>query len=167
MPQNMPKNNIDVAIIMGSKSDWETMKNCVDLLREFGISIDYRVLSAHRTPNELADYIEELKKRQTSVIIAAAGLAAHLGGVIASHSLIPVIGVPMNAGSLNGIDALLSMAQMPPGIPVAVMGIGKPGAVNAALFAIQILSIKDNSLIEKLAAYRKTQSEKVLNEKLE
>lgn len=160
-------NKIDVAIIMGSKSDWETMKSCANLLSDFEIKIDYRVLSAHRTPHELSAWMEELTNRGTSVIIAAAGLAAHLGGVIASHSLLPVIGVPMDSGSLRGMDALLSMVQMPPGIPVAVMGIGKPGAVNAALFAIQILSMKDSSLVAKLEAYRKKQAEKVLSEKLE
>ncbi|MDH4263409.1 MAG: 5-(carboxyamino)imidazole ribonucleotide mutase [Spirochaetia bacterium] len=163
----MSENKINVAIVMGSKSDWETMKNCALLLKEFNIKSEHRVLSAHRTPNELMTWLDELKQRECDVIIAAAGLAAHLGGVVASHSLMPVIGVPMDAGSLQGMDALLSMVQMPPGIPVAVMGIGKPGAINAALFAIQILSIKDPSLTTKLIAYRKAQAEKVLNEKLD
>jgi len=164
----MVKNNkIDVAIIIGSKSDWEIMKSSASLLKEFDISFNCRVLSAHRTPGELMSWLDELGSSGTRVIIAAAGLAAHLGGVIASHTLVPVIGVPMDAGSLNGMDALLSMSQMPPGIPVAVMGIGKPGAVNAALFAIQILSTADASLVKKMADYRKEQAKKVLNETLE
>jgi len=158
---------IDVAIVMGSKSDWEVMKNCASLLKEFAIDCESRVLSAHRTPHELAEWLMELHRQKVKIIIAAAGMAAHLGGVIASHTLVPVIGVPMDAGSLHGMDALLSMVQMPPGIPVATMGIGKPGAINAALFAAQILSLNNPELVHKLENYRKKQAEKVLNEKLD
>ncbi|MDH4199529.1 MAG: 5-(carboxyamino)imidazole ribonucleotide mutase [Spirochaetia bacterium] len=163
----MLETNIDAAIIMGSKSDWEIMKNCAGLLNEFQILHDCKILSAHRTPFELTQYLESLGERKTKIIIAAAGLAAHLGGVIASHSVLPVIGVPMNSGSLGGIDALLSMVQMPPGFPVAVMAIGKPGAINAALFAVQILSIENPVLKKKLLEYRERQAQKVLSEKLD
>lgn len=162
----MPE-NVDVAIIMGSKSDWDVMKKCADTLKEFQVPCEARVLSAHRTPHELSLYLESLKAKKTRIIIAAAGLAAHLGGVIASHTILPVIGVPMDAGSMQGMDALLSMVQMPPGIPVGVMAVGKPGAVNAALFAVEILSLQSQELSEKLIGYRKKQAEKVLNEKLD
>jgi 5-(carboxyamino)imidazole ribonucleotide mutase len=158
---------IDVAVIMGSKSDWDVMKKTSETLNDFHIGHECRVFSAHRTPSELSTYLSEIEKNGAKIIIAAAGLAAHLGGVIASESLLPVIGVPMEAGALKGLDALLSMVQMPPGIPVGVMGIGKPGAVNAALYAIHILALNNPDLVTKLKDFRKKQAEKVLTEKLD
>lgn len=160
-------NNIEVAILMGSKSDWAVMENCAKVLADFGVSYDARVLSAHRTPAALMDQMDEYEKNGLRVYIAAAGLAAHLGGVVASHTLLPVLGVPMDAGALQGVDALYSMVQMPPGIPVATLGIGKPGAVNAALYAIAILAVHDEGYRTKLADYRKSQADKVLAEKLD
>ena len=159
--------SVEVAIIMGSKSDWAVMENSAKLLAQFGVSYDARVLSAHRTPEALAEQMETYEKNGLRVYIAAAGLAAHLGGVIASHTLLPVIGVPMDAGTLQGVDALYSMVQMPPGIPVSVMGIGKPGAVNAALYAVSILALAEPAYREKLVVYRKEQAQKVLSEKLD
>jgi len=156
-----------VAVLMGSKSDWDIMKEAVSLLKEFGVDYDVRVLSAHRTPAELLAHIEKLENSGVSAYIAAAGMAAHLGGVVAAHTIKPVIGVPIDSGSLQGIDALLSMVQMPPGIPVATMGIGKPGAKNSALFIVSILANQYPELSTKLVHYRKAQAEKVLGESLE
>ena len=129
-----------VAIIMGSKSDWETMQHAANTLNDFGVPNECRVLSAHRTPEATSEFVAGAMGRGVKVIIAAAGGAAHLAGVTAAHTVLPVLGVPMQSAALNGIDSLLSTVQMPAGIPVATLAIGKPGAINAALFAIAILA---------------------------
>src|SRR5450631_2686530 len=154
-----------VIIIMGSKSDWETMQHADAALTQFGIEHECRVLSAHRTPKETADYVSKADSRGVEVVIAAAGGAAHLAGVSAAHTILPVLGVPMTS-ALNGLDSLLSTAQMPGGIPVGTLAIGKAGATNAALLAIAILSLSRPDLKKKLRQYRTAQSEKVLGEKL-
>lgn len=155
-----------VAVIMGSKSDWDVMKHCCDVLTQFGVPHEKRVLSAHRTPHAAAEFISGADQRGVKVIIAAAGGAAHLAGVAAAHTLLPVLGVPMESASLKGLDSLLSTVQMPGGIPVGTLAIGKPGATNAALLAIAILATNDSTLREKLAAYRAEQTKKILNETL-
>lgn len=155
-----------VAILMGSKSDWEVMKATADTLDQFEISHEARVLSAHRTPKEACAYVEAAEGRGTRVIIAAAGGAAHLAGVCAAHTTLPVLGVPMLGWSMQGMDALLSTAQMPPGIPVGTLAIGKPGATNAALLAVAILATADPALRTRLVAYRASMREKILAEKL-
>ncbi|MES0488682.1 MAG: 5-(carboxyamino)imidazole ribonucleotide mutase [Leptospirales bacterium] len=158
---------MEIAIILGSKSDWAVMESCANTLKEFNIEYDAKIFSAHRTPNELTAYLNDItENKHVKVIIAAAGLAAHLAGVIASHTIVPVIGVPMEAGALKGVDALYSMVQMPPGIPVGTVGIGKPGAINSALFAVSILSVSNNTLKEKIIEYRKKQAEKVLSQQI-
>ena len=151
-----------VAIIMGSKSDMPTVQYCLDILNEFGINYIVKVLSAHRTPNETARFTKEAKDKGIKVIIAAAGMAAHLAGVCASHTTLPVIGIPIESKSLAGIDALFSTVQMPGGIPVACMAIGSSGAKNAAILAAQILALSDKKLQKKLTAYRKKLARKVL-----
>lgn len=151
-----------VTILMGSSSDAEVMKSASDILDEFGITSEVRVLSAHRTPDETREYVVGLEERGVEVIIAGAGYAAHLAGVIASHTVLPVIGVPLPGSALNGVDSLYSTVQMPGGIPVATMTIGKAGAKNAGLFAVQILSRKDSTLVEKLKEYRREMKAKVL-----
>ena len=151
-----------VTILMGSSSDAEVMKSASDILDEFGITSEVRVLSAHRTPDETREYVVGLEERGVEVIIAGAGYAAHLAGVIASHTILPVIGVPLPGSALSGVDSLYSTVQMPGGIPVATMTIGKAGAKNAGLFAVQILSRKDSTLIEKLKEYRREMKAKVL-----
>ncbi|MGC8991734.1 MAG: 5-(carboxyamino)imidazole ribonucleotide mutase, partial [Verrucomicrobiia bacterium] len=155
-----------VAIIMGSKSDWEVMRHARDLLNQFGVPNECRVLSAHRTPHQTAEYISKAEERGFEVIIAAAGGAAHLAGVAAAHTLLPVLGVPMESASLKGIDSLLSTVQMPGGIPVGTFAIGKPGALNAALFAVAILAGKRPELRDKLRAYRADMAAKILAEVL-
>jgi 5-(carboxyamino)imidazole ribonucleotide mutase len=150
-----------VGVIMGSSSDWDTMKHADRVLTEFGVPHECRVMSAHRTPDLTSEYVGSAKERGLKVIIAAAGGAAHLAGVTAAHTLLPVLGVPIQSAALNGLDALLSTVQMPGGIPVATLAIGKAGAVNAALFAIAILAIEDSSLHGKLAAYRKEKADKI------
>ena len=154
-----------VNILMGSKSDWEVMKNASDTLGQFGVAHESRVLSAHRTPHQTAEYVTGAEDRGVEVIIAAAGGAAHLAGVCAAHSLLPVLGVPMES-KLNGLDSLLSTAQMPGGIPVGTLAIGKAGAVNAALLAVAILANKDPELRAKLKKFRADQADKILQEKL-
>jgi len=144
-----------VAIIIGSQSDMETIQAGIDILKEFKVSFDIRVLSAHRTPRELALYTAASQKRGVKVFIAAAGGSAALAGVIASHTTLPVIGVPVETKSLKGLDSLLSTVQMPAGIPVACMAIGSTGAKNAALFAVEILAAFDSRLGVKLANYRR------------
>lgn len=141
-----------VAILMGSKSDADVVKKAEELLDEFGITYETQVISAHRNPNKAKKYARALEDRGVKVVIAAAGLAAHLPGVLASLTVLPVIGIPVQAGPLNGQDALYSIVQMPPGIPVASVGIGN--SRNAALLAIQILSTADSSLREKMKSYR-------------
>jgi 5-(carboxyamino)imidazole ribonucleotide mutase len=155
-----------VAVIMGSKSDWDVMKHCCDVLTHFGVPHEKKVLSAHRTPHAAVEFISGADQRGVKVIIAAAGGAAHLAGVAAAHTLLPVLGVPMESASLKGMDSLLSTVQMPGGIPVGTLAIGKPGATNAALLAIAILALSDTSLHKKLEAYRAAQTEKILNETL-
>ena len=155
-----------VGILMGSKSDWEVMKNASETLEKFGISCECRVLSAHRTPKETSEYVSTAAERGLEVLIAGAGGAAHLAGVAAAHTTLPVLGVPMETASLKGLDSLLSTVQMPGGIPVATFAIGKPGAINAALFAVAILAGKRADLGRKLAAFRAEQASKILSEKL-
>ncbi|MCF7972654.1 MAG: 5-(carboxyamino)imidazole ribonucleotide mutase [Phycisphaerae bacterium] len=151
-----------VAIVMGSDSDLEVMNACVEQFRPFGISPEVRILSAHRTPIEAAEFAEGAAGQGIKVIIAAAGMAAHLAGALAGRTHLPVIGVPLVSGSLGGMDALLSTVQMPPGVPVASMALGKAGAKNAALFAVQILALSDSVLNEKLKAFKVDQQHKVL-----
>ena len=158
---------IQVAIVMGSASDWDVMSNASKLLDKFGIEHESRVLSAHRTPKQLEEFIVEAEKNGTQVFIAGAGLAAALPGVVAAQTTIPVIGVPLIAGSLDGMDALMAIVQMPPGIPVGTVAIGKPGAINAALYAISIMALKDESLAKQLKNYRAEQAEKVLSATLD
>jgi 5-(carboxyamino)imidazole ribonucleotide mutase len=155
--------SIQVAIIMGSASDWDVMSNASKLLDKFGIEHESRVLSAHRTPKQLEEFIVEAENNGIQVFIAGAGLAAALPGVVAAQTTIPVIGVPLIAGSLDGMDALMAIVQMPPGIPVGTVAIGKPGAINAALYAISIMALKDESLAKQLKNYRAEQAEKVLS----
>src|SRR5229473_2296637 len=142
-----------VIVLMGSKSDWEVMQHADALLTQFGIEHECRVLSAHRTPKETAEYVSKAESRGVEVVIAAAGSAAHLAGVCAAHTTLPVLGVPMTS-ALNGLDSLLSTAQMPGGIPVGTLAIGKAGATNAALLAISILSLSRPELKEKLESFR-------------
>lgn len=149
---------------MGSKSDWETMRQADELLSKFEIPHECRVLSAHRTPVETARYVEEAESLGFEVIIAAAGGAAHLAGVCAANTVLPVLGVPMESASLKGLDSLLSTVQMPAGIPVGTLAIGAPGARNAALLAVAILANSRPELREKLKRFRAEQSEKVLRE---
>ncbi len=155
-----------VAVIMGSKSDWETMRHADEMLSRFGVEHECRVLSAHRTPGPLAEYVEQAEARGVEVVIAAAGGAAHLAGVIAALTLVPVLGVPIESQSLKGLDSLLSMVQMPGGIPVGTLAIGKAGATNAALLAIAILANTRPELREKLKQFRDEQAQKVLGETL-
>ena len=155
-----------VGILMGSKSDWEVMKNVADTLGKFGVACESRVLSAHRTPKETTEYVTGASARGLEVIVAGAGGAAHLAGVAAAHTTLPVLGVPMESASLKGLDSLLSTVQMPGGIPVATFAIGKPGAVNAGLFAVAILAGKRDELKKKLTDFRAEQAAKILQEKL-
>jgi len=155
-----------IAVIMGSKSDWETMKNASDTLARFGVPHESRVLSAHRTPQAATEFAAGASERGLKVIIAAAGGAAHLAGVLAAHTILPVLGVPMESQMLRGMDSLLSTVQMPAGIPVGTLAIGKPGAINAALLAVAILALQRPDLHDKLEAFRREQAEKILNETL-
>ncbi|HEY6930681.1 MAG TPA: 5-(carboxyamino)imidazole ribonucleotide mutase [Thermoanaerobaculia bacterium] len=155
-----------VAIIMGSKSDWDTMRHAAETLDRFGVSHEARVLSAHRTPKQTSEYVEQAEQRGIQVVIAGAGGAAHLAGVAAAHTILPVLGVPMESGSLKGLDSLLSTAQMPGGIPVGTLAIGKPGATNAALLAVAILARARPELAEKIRAFRREQAERILKETL-
>ena len=156
----------DVAILIGSRNDWSVMKEAAKTLREFGVSAEARVLSAHRTPAETADYVKQADAAGTKVFIAAAGMAAHLAGAVAGHTVRPVLGVPLAASDLNGLDALLATVQMPPGIPVGTLAIGKPGAINAALLAVAILATEKPELRKALLEYRQKRARKVLDEKL-
>jgi 5-(carboxyamino)imidazole ribonucleotide mutase len=155
-----------VGILMGSKSDWETMQASAKLLSEFGVPNEAKVASAHRSPQLVTDYVTTAEKRGLLVIIAAAGLAAHLPGVVAAQTLLPVLGVPMQGNAVGGLDALLSMVQMPGGVPVGTLAVGSHGAINAALLAIRILAISQPELREKLAAYHRKMAEQVENETL-
>lgn len=161
-----PKTAPRVAIIMGSKSDWATMQHASGLLSELGVPHESRVVSAHRTPDLLFEYAEGARARGIQVIIAGAGGAAHLPGMTASKTSLPVLGVPVQSRALNGLDSLLSIVQMPKGIPVGTLAIGEAGAANAALLAASILALSDPPLRERLDAYRARQTAKVLEETL-
>lgn len=152
----------EVAVIMGSISDWTTMKETCRILDEFQISYEKKIISAHRTPDLMFDFSEKAREKGFKLIIAGAGGAAHLPGMVASKTTLPVIGVPIESKALNGMDSLLSIVQMPGGIPVATTAIGIPGAKNAALLATQILSVTDSSLIKKLNVYRNSMANQVL-----
>ena len=151
-----------VGLIMGSKSDWETMSNAAQTLDTLAVPFEVRVLSAHRTPDQLFEYVETAEARGIEVIVAAAGGAAHLAGVAAAKTLLPVLGVPMESKSLNGLDSLLSMVQMPAGIPVGTLAIGRAGAVNAALFAAAIIGIKRPEVRAAIQKYRDNQAQAIL-----
>lgn len=151
-----------VGIVMGSTSDWETMKAAAKMLEEFGVAYDAKAMSAHRTPHQVAEWAEGAAGRGMKAIIAAAGGAAHLAGVVAAHTTLPVLGVPMPSKHLQGLDSLLSTVQMPKGIPVATLAIGEAGAANAALFAVAVLALSDAGLAAKLAEFRRRQTEAVL-----
>ncbi len=151
---------------MGSKSDWDVMRAAPETLAKFGVAWEARVLSAHRTPAQTAEYVSSAESRGLEVIIAAAGGAAHLAGVTAAHTVLPVLGVPMESASLKGLDSLLSTVQMPGGIPVGTLAIGKPGATNAALLAIAILANSRPELREKIRQFRAEQAAKIAKETL-
>jgi 5-(carboxyamino)imidazole ribonucleotide mutase len=155
-----------VAVIMGSQSDWDTMKHADDTLAQFGVAHESRVISAHRSPSLAAEFGSTAEERGLEVIIAAAGGAAHLAGVLAAHTTLPVLGVPMKSDALNGLDSLLATVQMPGGIPVATLAIGKPGAINAALFAVAILANSRPELRQKLHEFRESQEAKIRATKL-
>ena len=150
-----------VGIVMGSTSDWETMKNAAKTLEEFGVLYEAKAMSAHRSPQLVAEWASAAAQRGMKVIIAAAGGAAHLAGVVAAHTPLPVLGVPMPSKHLQGLDSLLSTVQMPKGIPVATLAIGDAGAANASLFAVAILALSDKALERKLAEFRTRQTEAV------
>ncbi len=150
-----------VAILMGSANDWPTVKEAWLTLKKFGVEAEVRVQSAHRTPEEVAEFAKTAADRGIRVIIAAAGCAAHLAGVLAANTTLPVIGVPLSGGVLDGLDALLSTVQMPGGVPVATMAVGKAGAINAALFAVQILALSDPALAAKLSEHKQRLKEAV------
>ena len=151
-----------VGIVMGSTSDWETMKAAAKVLEEFGVPYEAKAMSAHRTPKAVVAWTEAAAENGIKAIIAAAGGAAHLAGVVAAHTALPVLGVPMPSKHLKGLDSLLSTVQMPKGVPVATFAIGDAGAANAALFAIAILALSDSELQKKLAEFRTKQTEAVL-----
>jgi len=150
-----------VAVVMGSKSDWDTMRHADETLTEFGVAHECRVMSAHRSPGLASEFASTAESRGVEVLIAAAGGAAHLAGVMAAHTTLPVLGVPMKSDALNGLDSLLSTVQMPGGIPVATLAIGKPGATNAALFAVSILANSRPELRKKLHEFREAQEKKI------
>lgn len=152
---------MQVAIFIGSESDYDVVEGAIAVLKEFGIPFLLEVTSAHRTPERTLKLVSSFEEGGGEIFIAVAGKAAHLGGVIAAHTVLPVIGVPVGGATVNGFDALLSTVQMPKGVPVACMGIGKSGAVNAALLAVQMLSLKDASLKAKLKDYRKNMADEV------
>jgi len=152
-----------IGIVMGSSSDWETMKAAAKTLDEFGVKYEAKAMSAHRTPQAVAEWAGNAQKNGMKAIIAAAGGAAHLAGVVAAHTTLPVLGVPMPSKHLQGLDSLLSTVQMPKGIPVATFAIGEAGAANAALFAVAVLALSDAGLQKKLADFRRKQTEAVLN----
>jgi 5-(carboxyamino)imidazole ribonucleotide mutase len=162
-PYNQPVNPHPlVAVVMGSKSDYETLAPAVEILREFGVPHEAKVVSAHRTPDLLFDFAEKAESRGLRVIIAGAGGAAHLPGMMAAKTLVPVLGVPIPATMLQGVDSLLSIVQMPKGVPVGTLAIGKPGAANAGLLAIEILATTDADLRDRLRAWRAARTSEVL-----
>jgi phosphoribosylaminoimidazole carboxylase PurE protein len=157
------KKTVSVAVVMGSESDREVMNNCIGQLRDFGVEPTVRIISAHRTPEAAAKFARTAADEGIKVIIAAAGMAAHLAGTLAAQTTLPVIGVPLISGEpFEGIDALLSTIQMPPGVPVACVAVGKAGAKNAAVLAVEILALTDKNLGEKLAEFKKAQAKKVI-----
>lgn len=168
MPTDSPNSsetvNPVVGVIMGSRSDWETMEPCVEMLKSFGVPHECRVVSAHRTPNWMVEYAEAAADRGVKVIIAAAGGAAHLPGMVASLTTLPVFGVPVKSRVLNGVDSLLSIVQMPGGVPVGTLAIGTAGAKNAALLATRVLALSDDSLLQQLSEYQNNQTETVLKD---
>jgi 5-(carboxyamino)imidazole ribonucleotide mutase len=155
---------IQISIVMGSQSDWQTMQEACDLLEKLDVPFEKKIVSAHRTPDRLYDYANSLRKRGVKVVIAGAGGAAHLPGMIASKTNIPVIGVPISTTDLRGVDSLYSIVQMPRGYPVATMAIGAPGAFNAAIFAIQILALSDNVTGQKIQDWRNDITTRVKDE---
>ena len=156
--------NVQVSVVMGSQSDWEIMRVACDLLEKLDVSYEKKIVSAHRTPDRLYEYANSLRRRKIKVVIAGAGGAAHLPGMIASKTDIPVIGVPINATDLRGVDSLYSIVQMPKGYPVATMAIGSPGAFNAAIFAIQVLAVADKVIGQKIRDWRADTTNRVKNE---
>ncbi len=162
----MAEKQISVGIVMGSDSDWPTMQAAAVILKDFGVAFEARVVSAHRTPDLLFEYAEAAGQRGLKAIIAGAGGAAHLPGMLAAKTIVPVLGVPVQSKALSGVDSLHSIVQMPKGIPVATFAIGEAGAANAALFAVAMLANEDPVLNDKLQAFRKAQADKVLAMKL-
>jgi 5-(carboxyamino)imidazole ribonucleotide mutase len=158
---------VRIAIVMGSNSDWPTMRHAADLLREFEIEPECRIVSAHRTPDLLAEFAKQAEGRGLRVVIAGAGGSAHLPGMLAAHTHLPVLGVPVESRILRGVDSLLSIVQMPAGVPVPTFAIGEAGAKNAALCAVSILALQDPALREKLIQFRRNQTDKVLNMRVE
>ena len=158
----MTNNSIDVAVVMGSDSDLPIVSEVFKIFDQFGVKYTKSVLSAHRSPHQVIELIKTSESNGCKVFIAAAGMAAHLAGAVAAHSYKPVIGIPIESGGLGGLDALLSTAQMPPGIPVATVAIGKAGAKNSAILAIQMLAISDNDMAQKLSDYRTNLTNEVL-----
>src|SRR5882672_5802140 len=156
-----------IGVIMGSKSDWETMRVAAELLQRFGVPFEKQIVSAHRTPEWMTEYAKTAESRGLAVIIAGAGGAAHLPGMVAAHTILPVIGVPIESHSLKGMDSLLSIVQMPGGVPVATVAIGRAGATNAALLAISILATSRPELREKLRAFRDEQARRVREDSLD
>jgi 5-(carboxyamino)imidazole ribonucleotide mutase len=155
-----------IGIIMGSRSDWETMAHADTVLKDFGLAHECRIVSAHRTPERMAEYATSARERGLRVIIAGAGGAAHLPGMVAAQTTLPVLGVPVQSRSLKGLDSLLSIVQMPAGVPVATFAIGEAGARNAALFAITLLASEDPSLVAALESFRTEQARSVLEDEL-
>jgi 5-(carboxyamino)imidazole ribonucleotide mutase len=155
-----------VAVIMGSSSDWETMRHAVELLDELGVPNEHRIVSAHRTPEMMAEFARTAAERGLEVIIAGAGGAAHLPGMVAAHTWLPVLGVPIQSHALHGMDSLLSIAQMPAGVPVGTLAIGTAGATNAALLAASILALSDEKIRKKVEAFRKRQTDVVLTQRV-
>jgi len=161
------ENPQNVAVVMGSKSDWQTMRHAVELLQQFGVPVFKKVVSAHRTPDLVAEFAKTAEANGIRVIIAGAGGAAHLPGMLAAHSSLPVLGVPVESRVLRGVDSLLSIVQMPAGIPVMTLAIGEAGAKNAALGAISILALNNSELRDRLNEFRRRQTEEVLRAELE
>jgi 5-(carboxyamino)imidazole ribonucleotide mutase len=166
MKKKISKRSPIVGIIMGSNSDWDVMSKATEVLDDFGISYEAKVVSAHRTPDEMFEFAETAQSRGLKIIIAGAGGSAHLPGMVASKTLVPVLGVPVTSKAMQGLDSLLSIVQMPKGIPVATFAVGEPGAANAALFAASILANSDETLNKKLSSFRSRQRYKVRAMKL-
>ena len=160
------KQNPKVGVIMGSQSDWDVMKNTCDILEELGVSFETKIVSAHRTPDRLYEYANSAKSRGLKVIVAGAGGAAHLPGMVAAMTILPVLGVPVESKALKGMDSLLSIAQMPGGVPVGTLAIGKAGAKNAGILASSIVALNDSDVERKLELFRKEQTDSVANEPL-